>query len=55
MSHHILLKNARKQSQKIKLQDPIHPKSEKSNLKQLSKQQQTLHEQCSIQTQAQLV
>jgi hypothetical protein len=37
-SHHISLKNARRQLQKIKVQDPIHPKLEKYNLKQLSKQ-----------------
>jgi hypothetical protein len=33
MSHHILLKNARKQLQAIEVQDSIHPKPEKSDLK----------------------
>jgi hypothetical protein len=38
MSHHILLKNARRQLQIIEVQDPIYSKLEKSDLKQLSKQ-----------------
>jgi len=38
MSHLILLKNARRQLQRIEIQDPIHPKPEKSDFKQLSKQ-----------------
>jgi hypothetical protein len=33
MSHHILLKNLRRQLQRIKVQDPIYPKPEKFNLK----------------------
>jgi hypothetical protein len=38
MSHYILLKNARRQLQRIEVQNSIHPKPEKSDLKQLSKQ-----------------
>jgi hypothetical protein len=38
MSHHILMKNIQRQLQRIKVQDLIHPKPEKSDLKQLFKQ-----------------
>jgi hypothetical protein len=38
MSYHILLNKTRRQLQRIEVQDPIHPKPKKSDLKQLSKQ-----------------
>jgi len=38
MSHHLLINNARRQLHRIEVQDLIHPKPEKSDLKQLSKQ-----------------
>jgi len=38
MSHHILIKNAQRQLRRIEVQDLIHPKPEKFDLKQLSKQ-----------------
>jgi hypothetical protein len=45
MSHHILLKNARRQLQRIEVQDPIHPSQKNMTSNSYLNNTQTLYEQ----------